>query len=71
MQINLDILKNQFSSPFLPEGFITVTENEDGTTLLTIGDRDVHIDRDGKTVLGSGTAVLTGKGWSISRIKKS
>jgi len=67
MKIDVEILKKEFGSPFLPKGFIKVTEQEDKTLLLEIGDRDVHIDRDGSTILGAGTAVLTGSKWSISK----
>ena len=66
MERLVEILKEHFGPPFLPEGHVRTRLGGEGTPegsrhhlTITIGRRDVQIDEDGK-VLGSGTCVAEG-----------
>ncbi len=60
----LDDLHANLSPPFLPEGFVTLSHREDGTHVLSVGDRDVELGRTGE-FLGSGTNVGPARAWEI------
>jgi hypothetical protein len=62
----LERLAREFGAPFLPEGFFQVKDLPDGTVVLEVGDRDVHLDAKGE-FLGSGSSVGDARGWRIVR----
>ena len=51
------ILNTEFSPPFLKEGEVRATIQEDGTLKIYIGPRDIHISAEGE-VLGAGTCAV-------------
>ncbi len=60
-------LADNFAPPFLPDGFFKLNNREDGSHVLSIGDRDVELGREGE-FLGSGSNVGEAKAWEIRRI---
>lgn len=62
----LDELADHLGHPFLPKGFVSLTHREDGSHILTVGDRDVELGREGE-FLGSGANVGPAKAWDIRR----
>jgi hypothetical protein len=51
-----------FSAPFLPDGFATAKVNDEGDLIITIGNRDLQLDKDGGFI-GAGTQLVGG--WHI------
>lgn len=52
------LINKEFGPPFLPDGYVSANAGKDRFS-LSIGNRDVSIDNDGK-FLGSGSLVLGG-----------
>ena len=51
------ILNREFGPPFLKEGKVKAQMKEDGTMILKIGRRDIHVNGRG-TILGAGTCLV-------------